>query len=431
MTRKVWIVALVVAVAAGGAYVLTHRAKSPVDAAGGPPPGGPGGAPGGGRGGRSGPPPTVGVAPVTVADMPVYLDGLGTIQAYNTVTVHTRVDGQLMKVAFTEGQFVKAGDLLAKLDDRLYQAAYDQAVAKLAQDQATLDNARVDLERYRALASEKFGTQQQYDTQKSTVAQDEATVKYDKAAVATARTNLDYCTITAPIDGRIGLRQVDVGNIAHASDSSGLVVITQLNPISVVFTLPQQNLAAINGPLNRGEALPTLAVSTDGRVLDHGTLTTVDNQIDTSTGTLKLKAAFPNKDLTLWPGGFVNVRLLADTRRHITVVPLTAIQHGPKGTYVYVVKDDSTVDPRPVTVAFSEGQQTALTDGVAVGERVVINGQDRLQAGARIQIAGVAPADAAPDAAAAPAADGQQKRRHKDKGGAVPAGAGRNTGSPQ
>lgn len=429
MTRKVWIVALVVAVAAGGAYVLTHhRAKSPDAADGAPSPGGPGG--GGGRGGRMGPPPTVGVAPVTVADMPVYLDGLGTIQAYNTVTVHTRVDGQLMKVAFTEGQFVKAGDLLAKLDDRLYQAAYDQAVAKLAQDQATLDNARLDLERYRALASEKFGTQQQYDTQKSTVAQDEATVKYDKAAVATARTNLDYCTITAPIDGRIGLRQVDIGNIAHASDSSGLVVITQLNPISVIFTLPQQNLTAINGPLNQGQTLTALAVSTDGRVLDHGTLTTVDNQIDTSTGTLKLKAAFPNKDLTLWPGGFVNVRLLVDTRRHITVVPLTAIQHGPKGTYVYVVKDDNTVDPRPVTVAFSEGQQSAVTDGVAVGERVVVNGQDRLQAGATIQIAGAAPADAAPGAAAPPA-DGQPKRHHKDKGGAAPVGAGRNAGSPQ
>ncbi|TWB64149.1 efflux RND transporter periplasmic adaptor subunit [Nitrospirillum viridazoti] len=434
MRRSVWVSALVVVLLGGGAWWVMHKKPSSQDAgsppgapgggpggrpgAGGPPPGGPGG-PGGGRRGGGFSIPTVAVTPVVLADMPVYLDGLGTVQALNTVTVKTRIGGQLTKVAFTEGQTVKAGDTLAVVDPRLYQAAYDQAVAKVAQDQAQLANARLDLERYRALAAEKYGTQQTYDTQKATVAQYEATLKYDQAAVETARTNLDWTVTKAPIDGRTGLRLVDVGNIVSSSDSTGLVVITQMQPISGVFTLPQQQLDVINAHLAKGETLSVLAVSSDGRQLDKGTLTTLDNQVDTTTGTIKLKASFPNKDSRLWPGGFVNMRLLLEVKPKLAVVPASSIQHGPNGTFVYIVNEDNTVTPRPVTVILNEGDKSALSDGVQVGERVVVNGQDRLQDGAKINIA--APAGATP-ATGAPAGATGEHHRGQGQGGNGQAG---------
>ncbi|MDZ5649236.1 efflux RND transporter periplasmic adaptor subunit [Nitrospirillum sp. BR 11828] len=421
MRRSVWVSALVVVLLGGGAWWVMHKKPGSQDARGamgGPPPGGPMGGPPGGPGGRRGgfSIPTVAVTPVVLADMPVYLDGLGTVQALNTVTVRTRIGGQLTKVSFTEGQTVKAGDVLAVVDPRLYQAAYDQAVAKVAQDQAQLANARLDLERYRALAAEKYGTQQTYDTQKATVAQYEATLKYDQAAVETARTNLDWTVTKAPIDGRTGLRLVDVGNIVSSSDSTGLVIITQMQPIAGTFTLPQQQLDVINSHLAKGETLSVLAVNSDGHQLDKGTLTTLDNQVDTTTGTIKLKATFPNKDNRLWPGGFVNMRLLLEVKPKLAVVPASAIQHGPNGTFVYIVNDDNTVTPRLVTVTLNEGDKSALSDGVKVGERVVVNGQDRLQDGAKINIAGPTPA------AGAPAAAGEHRRHQGGNGPAGPEG---------
>ncbi|MBB6252201.1 efflux RND transporter periplasmic adaptor subunit [Nitrospirillum iridis] len=417
MRRSVWVSALVVVLLGGGAWWVMHKKPSSQQQAG--PMGGPGGGPGGpgGPGGRRGgfSVPTVAVTPVVLADMPVYLDGLGTVQALNTVTVKTRIGGQLTKVAFTEGQTVKAGDVLAVVDPRLYQAAYDQAVAKVAQDQAQLANAKLDLERYRALAAEKYGTQQTYDTQKATVAQYEATLKYDQAAVETARTNLDWTVTRAPIDGRTGLRLVDAGNIVSSSDSTGVVVITQMQPISGTFTLPQQQLDIINEHLLKGDTLTVLAVSSDGHQLDKGTLATLDNQVDTTTGTIKLKATFPNKDNRLWPGGFVNMRLLLEVKPKLAVVPASSIQHGPNGTFVYVVQEDNTVTPRLVTVILNEGDKTALSDGLRVGERVVVNGQDRLQDGAKINIAGAAPAAGT----AAPGAAGGQTGEHRRAGAAA------------
>ncbi|MEE3623278.1 efflux RND transporter periplasmic adaptor subunit [Nitrospirillum sp. BR 11752] len=426
MRRSVWVSALVVVLLGGGAWWVMHKKPGSQDARGamgGPPPGGPMGGPPGGPGGRRGgfSIPTVAVTPVVLADMPVYLDGLGTVQALNTVTVRTRIGGQLTKVAFTEGQTVKTGDVLAVVDPRLYQAAYDQAVAKVAQDQAQLANARLDLERYRALAAEKYGTQQTYDTQKATVAQYEANLKYDQAAVETARTNLDWTVTKAPIDGRTGLRLVDVGNIVSSSDSTGLVIITQMQPIAGTFTLPQQQLDVINSHLAKGETLSVLAVNSDGRQLDKGTLTTLDNQVDTTTGTIKLKATFPNKDNRLWPGGFVNMRLLLEVKPKLAVVPASAIQHGPNGTFVYIVNDDNTVTPRLVTVTLNEGDKSALSDGVKVGERVVVNGQDRLQDGAKINIASAAPS-ASGGADGVPPAAGEHRRGQGGNGQAGPEG---------
>jgi multidrug efflux system membrane fusion protein len=414
--------------------VFPRGSKSPADGpatAGGPGAMGPGGMGGGGRG--RGPAPTVAVAAAVQADVPVFVDALGTVQAFNAVTVRTRVDGQLIKVNFQEGQEVKAGDLLAQVDPRLYQAQLDQAVAKQAQDKAALANARLDLERYRELASEKYGTQQQYDTQRAQVAQLEATLKADAAAIETARTNLSYATITAPIGGRVGLRQVDVGNIIHAGDANGIVSITQMQPISVVFNVPQQRLPEINRRLAGGTRMMTLATGSDGKEIARGELATLDNQIDATTGTIKLKASFPNPDLALWPGGFVNVRLLIDVRHDSLVVPSAAIQHGPAGTYVYVVGDDHTVEQRPVAVAVTEGEKTALASGVAAGETVVVNGQDRLQPGAKVTIAperppeagapGTAQAnEAAAERPAQPGPDGQHRRRRRDGAEGAPAG---------
>jgi membrane fusion protein, multidrug efflux system len=339
------------------------------------------------RGGfGSGPVPVV-AGKVEQRDMPIYLDGLGTVQAFYTVTVHTRVDGELDKVLFTEGQGVKTGDLLAVVDPRPYQAALDQAIGKRAQDEAQLANAKLTLGRNTDLLNKKVIDQQDFDTSKYSMAQFQAAVQADQAAIESAQTNLDYTQIKSPIDGRTGVRIVDPGNIVHAADANGIVVITQMQPISVVFTLPDQKIQSI---LNAGGASGGLKVLALDRgntaTLDEGSLAVVDNEIDQTTGTVKLKATFPNKDLKLWPGKFVNARLVLATQKNATVIPSSVVQRGPQGTYAYLVKPDKTVEMRPIKVAQTEGNLTLVEEGLSPGEQVVVDGQYKLQLGAHVEL---------------------------------------------
>jgi membrane fusion protein, multidrug efflux system len=341
----------------------------------------------GGGGAASSGPVSVVAGNAEQKDMPIYLDGLGTVQAFNTVTVHTRVDGELQQVLFTEGQDVKTGDLLAVIDPRPFQAALDQAIAKKAQDEAQLANAKVTLARNTDLLSKKVIDQQDFDTSKYQGDQFQAAVQADQAAIEAARTQLDYTQIKSPIDGRTGVRLVDVGNIVHAADQTGIVVITQLKPISVVFTLPEQNLPAI---FNQGGANGGLHVSALDRgnttALDEGSLAVVDNEIDQATGTVRLKATFPNDQLKLWPGKFVNARLVLTTRKNATVVPSSVVQRGPQGTYAYVIKPDKTVEMRPIKVAQTEANLALIDEGLKAGEQVVVDGQYKLQPGAHVEL---------------------------------------------
>jgi multidrug efflux system membrane fusion protein len=342
------------------------------------------------------------------ADVPVYLDGVGTVRALNTVTVKPQVDGRLLSVNYTEGQQVEAGFVLAKIDPVTYQAAYDQTVAKKAQDEATLANARLDLARYARLSTTNAVTQQQYEAQKATVAQLEAQVRLDQAQIDNAKAILDYTTIVAPIPGRTGIRLVDQGNIVRTSETSGIVVITQLQPISLLFTLPQQQL----GEVNKAFAARTLQVDAFGpdnkTVIESGVLKVVDNQVDQTTGTIKLKAEFPNRDFQLWPGGFVNVRLLINTLDDVVVAPTAAVQRGPRGTFVYVVQDNNKVAIRPVTLAQQDETQAVIEKGLEVGERVVTTGFARLTAGAEVTVTN---AEEAPPGGAEPAPPTSDRRR--------------------
>jgi multidrug efflux system membrane fusion protein len=329
------------------------------------------------------------IASAAQRDVPIWLDGLGTVQAFYTVTMHTMVDGPLVAVDFKEGQDVRKGDVLAQVDPRTYQAALDQAAAKKAQDEALLANARVDLARYQKLVATNYTTAQQADTQKSLVAQLEAQVRQDQAQIDTARTQLGYCTIVSPIDGRTGIRQVDPGNIVHAVDVTGLVVITQLQPISVLFTLPQQTLPAVASAMRQGTAaVPAYAqgaAGSRGQELDTGVLSVLDNQVDPTTGTIKLKATFPNRDRLLWPGGFVGVRLQVDTAHDALVVPPAAIQRGPSGPYVFVATD-AAVKRQSVTVGHEDEQDSIVTAGLRVGDKVVIDGASRLSDSTKITV---------------------------------------------
>jgi multidrug efflux system membrane fusion protein len=315
------------------------------------------------------------------ADVPVYLDGVGTARALNTVTVKPQVDGKLLNISFTEGQEVPKGYVLAKIDPTIYQALYDQAVAKKAQDEAQLANARLDLERYTRLAASNAINKQQLDTQKALVNQLEAQVNADQAAIDNARAVLSYTDVVAPIAGRTGIRLVDEGNLVRAQETTGIVVLTQVRPISVFFNLPQQELPELNKGLAEGP-LPIDALAPDGKTaLDKGKVLVIDNQVDQTTGTVKLKAEFPNANLQLWPGQFVNVRVLIDTLRQVVVVPTAAIQRGPTGPFVYILKEDNIVTVRRVTISQQDDVQAVVATGLQAGERVVTTGFARLTEG--------------------------------------------------
>lgn len=326
------------------------------------------------------------VAPVVRQDLPIYLSGLGSVSAYYTVSVKTRVDGQLVDVKFREGEFVNKGDLLAVIDPRPYQVQLEQAQATLFKDQATLRDARLNYERYKGLLQNSGAmSQQQVDTQQATVDQLDGAVRNDQALVDNAKLNLTYCHITAPVSGRIGLRLVDPGNMVHASDTNPLLVITQLQPIAVLFTLPEDQLQTVAQHMRRGP-LDVDAYSRDDQTkITSGKLLTIDNEIDQSTGTGRLKAVFNNKDNELWPNQFVNIHLLLETEKNATVIPTAAVQRGPDGNYVFVAKPDKTVEVRPVTVAISQGNLSQIASGLSPNETVVTDGQDKLQAGSRIE----------------------------------------------
>jgi multidrug efflux system membrane fusion protein len=339
-------------------------------------------------------------ADVANAEVPIYFSGLGTVQAFYTVTVTARVDGELQKVAFTEGQTVHKGDLLAQIDPRPNQAAYEQALATKAKDLAQHANAQRDLDRYTLLQPQDLASKQTVDTQRAMVDQLGAQIKADEAMIDNARTQLEYTRIASPIDGRTGIRLVDPGNIVHAADTTGIVVVTQVQPISVIFTLPEEDLPAVGAALAAGPVSVTI-VSRDGAtVLDQGTLSLIDNEIDQATGTAKLKATFSNAHNTLWPGQYVNARVLVRTLHNALTLPTTALQLGPDGPFTYVIKPDSTVEVRQLKIGEESGGLTVVNAGLALHEKVVTSNQYRLQAGVHVRAASAEASTGQPKAAA-------------------------------
>ncbi len=380
--RPIWAAAVLAAVAGAAWFGLAHRSAASAAK-------------------KAAPPVNVDTALVTQSDIPIYLEGLGTVQAFYTVTVTARVDGELDKVGFVEGQTVHKGDLLAQLDPRPGRAAYEQAAANEAKDAAQLANAKRDFERYTLLQPQDLASKQTVDTQRSMVDQLTAQVKVDRAQIDSARTQLDYTRITSPIDGRTGIRLVDPGNIVHAADTTGIVVVTQIQPIAVIFTLPEDALGAVTAALAAGPVTVDAVKRGAKDALDQGLLSLIDNQINPATGTLKLKAVFKNTHNALWPGQFVNARVLVRTDAKATTIPTAAVQLGPDGPFTYVVNDGGTVAVRPLQLGEESGGVTIVTGGLALSERVVTSNQYRLQAGTAVRTAGAG----APGAAkAAPAA---------------------------
>jgi membrane fusion protein, multidrug efflux system len=390
---RAWIWLVVAALAIGGFWYYRSSRSSNKDPQAAAAPG-----TGSGRGGRSGGAnftvPVV-VATTTKGDLPVYLNGLGTVTPLSTVTVRSRVDGQLINVGFKEGQYVKAGDLLAQIDPRPYQVQLEQAEGQLAKDQAQRKDAEVNLERFKLLYQEGVIPKQQLDTQGAAVGQFDGAIKTDQGQIDNAKLQLVYARITSPITGRVGLRLVDPGNIVHATDTNGLVIITQIQPISVIFTLPQDQLPQVFDKIHKGVQMTVEAYDRDNtQKIASGKLLTIDNQIDTTTGTYKLKAVFDNGDNILFPNQFVNTHLLVDTKRNLSLIPLAAIQRGPQGTYVYVVGEGNIVKVQPVTVAQTTAGTVGISDGLHAGQVVVTDGKDKLQDGTKV-IPSTAPAGAA------------------------------------
>jgi len=380
-----WLWALIIVGIVGGVWYF-RGARTPSEAANPSAPAtagrGRGGAGGAGMGSFSVP---VVAAAAQHGDLPVYFNGLGTVTAFNTVTVRSRVDGQLVNVAFREGQYVHEGDLLAQIDPRPFEVQLEQAQGQLTKDQAQRKDAEVNLERYKLLFKEGVIPQQQLDTQAALVGQSDGAIKSDQSQVDNAKLQLTYSRITAPISGRVGLRLVDPGNIVHATDANGIVVITQLQPIAVLFSLPQDNLPQVSAKLRTGVQLNVEAFDRDDTTkIATGKLLTIDNEIDPTTGTYKLKSIFNNSDNALFPNQFVNVHLLVDTMRNLTIVPASAIQRGPQGTYVYAVGGDNTVKIRTVTVALTTASSVGLSGGINAGDVVVVDGQDKLQDGSKV-----------------------------------------------
>jgi multidrug efflux system membrane fusion protein len=382
--RWVWIMLCVVLIAG---LIAFNRARARSQAASGP------------QAGSTPPAISVGVTTVQKKDVPYFLTGLGSVTAFNTVTVRSRVDGQLMKVNFTEGQFVHQGDLLAEIDPRPFQVALDQAQGQLAKDVAAQNDTKVNLARFQQLWQEGVIPRQQLDTQQAAVGQSEGAIQSDKATIDNAKLQLVYSRIIAPISGRVGLRLVDAGNMVHATDTNGMLVITQVQPISVIFTLPEDNLPEVAAQMHKGAVLTVEAFSRDDKTkLTDGKLQTIDNQIDQTTGTVKLKSVFENRDLSLWPNQFVNIRLFLSTRKDATVIPSAAIQRGAQGSFVYVVKTDNKAEVRQIQTDFIEGNIAVIHDGLTPGEQVVIDGQDKLQSGSVVSFK---PVGAAPNPAPA------------------------------
>lgn len=413
--RGRWIAgALLIALLAGGWYWYSHRSAPQGQQAGAPGPGGrmPSGPGGPGRpGGMGMPSAPVVVNQVLQRDMDVVLNGLGNVTPVSNVTVRARVSGPLLRVLFQEGQMVKAGEVLAEIDPRPFQAALDQALGQLARDQALLQNARLDLQRYRTLLEQDSIAKQQVDTQEALVRQYEGVVKTDQAAVDTARLQLGYTRIKAPASGRIGLRQVDPGNIVSTSDTNGIALITQIKPIAVLFSIPEDNLPSVLRQLNAGQTLAVQAWDRQARnKLADGALLTTDNQIDTTTGTVRLKAVFRNDDGMLFPNQFVNVRMRVDTLRDATVVPVAAIQRGQQGIFVYVVDEQNRVKVQTLELGPGDGEYSAVLRGLRPGQRVVVDGADRLREGMTVETVDPAARAAAVAPASAPRARGRRQR---------------------
>jgi membrane fusion protein, multidrug efflux system len=379
--RWFWIVALGVLIGGGVWYFHAPRASTEAQSPS---------APGGASKGHDRPGAGGFVVPVVVAtaqrgNLPVYFNGLGTVTAFNTVTVHSRVDGQITKINFQEGQFVHQGQDLLDIDSRPFQVQLEQAEGQLAKDQAQLRDMQVNYDRYQLLYKEGVIPKQQLDTQGSQVGQFEGAIKADQGAIDSAKLQLVYSHVTAPISGRIGLRLVDIGNIVHATDTNGLLVITQLQPIAVIFSLPQDQLPQVASKLRNGEQLTVDAYDRDDTTkIEAGKLLTIDNQIDTTTGTYKLKAVFNNDRNILFPNQFVNVHLLADVKKNLVIVPASAIQRGPQGTYVYVVRNGNTAKIQTITIAQTTANSVGLSAGLNAGDVVVVDGQDKLQDGSQI-----------------------------------------------